>query len=131
MFNSGGMNIKLLQAIKCGVILSVLLPSVSVFAQSPGTSVNHSMQATQANQFSTTQRTVSAYNSNSRIRSFRKASTVDLSKTKKVTKDDFGRLLRTVRQPKSTGTIWLGQQSRTHKPPTPKTTWLGRKGRSD
>ena len=37
MFNSGGTNIKLLQAIKCGVILSVLLSSVSVFAESPGT----------------------------------------------------------------------------------------------
>jgi len=132
MSNSRGTDIKLLKVVKRCIVLSVLLPTVSVLAQTPATPAKDSMQATQANQFSATPRTVSAYNSTARNKTiFRKASTIDLSKTPKVSRDDFGRLLLTVRQPKNTRMIWLGNKNRSHKPAKPKTLWLGKKNRSD
>lgn len=127
MFYSIGSNTNLRQVIKRCIILSVLLPSASVFAQMQATPVDDSKQA---NNQAATPRIVSTSKSITRNGyTFRKASTVDLNNSKKVTKDDFGRLPLTVRQPKDTRTIWLGH--RTNKPSTPKTTWLGRKDRSD
>lgn len=127
MFNSIGPNTNLRQVVKRCIILSVLLPSASLFAQTQSTPAENSMKADQK---AATPRIV--YSSKSVTRrgtTFRKASTVDLSNSKKVTKDDFGRLPLTVRQPKDTRTIWIGH--RTNKPSTPKTTWLGKKDRSD
>ncbi len=112
MFNSTGSKTRLPRVVTCCVILAVVLPSFSVSAaEAPGVSAHKSI--TQSGS------------------TFRKASTVDLTRTKKVTKDDYGRILHTVSQPKSTKMIWLGQQSRTYRPPTPRTTWLGGKDRSD
>lgn len=132
MSDSRGKKIKLQQALKCCVILSVLLPSMSAFAETTGAPVSDTMQAVRANHAAATARFVSAKRSGTQSKStFRKASEIDLSDTKKVTKDDFGRVLSTVRQPMNTRMIWLGQQSRTYRPPMPKTTWLGGKGPSD
>lgn len=129
MFNSIGPNTNLRQVVKRCIILSVLLPSVSVFAQTKATPVDDSMQA---NHQAATPRIISTTKSVTRGGStFRKASSVDLSSTKKVTKDDFGRLPLTVRQHKDTKMIWLGQQSRENSRSTPKTTWLGKKKGSD
>ena len=132
MFISRGRDIKLKQAVKRCIVLSVLLPSMSVFAETTETSASHALQATQAKQSPITTRIATVKQFSSRSRStFLKASEVDLSNTRKVTKDDFGRVLSTVRQPMNTRMIWLGQESRTHRPPKPKTTWLGGKGPSD
>lgn len=129
MFNSIGPNTNLRQVVKRCIILSVLLPSASLFAQTQSTPADNSMKADQK---AATPRIV--YSSKSITRggtTFRKASTVDLSNSKKVTKDDYGRLPLTVTQPRDTKMIWLGQQNRANKPSTPKTTWLGRKNGSD
>ena len=132
MFNSIGLKTNLQQIVKYCIFLFLLLPSISAFAQTPATPLDEATQAKPANQQAASPRIV--YKSKSITRrgtTFRKASTVDLSSTKKVTKDDFGRLPLTVRQHRDTSTIWLGQQSRANKPSTPKTTWLGRKKGSD
>ena len=129
MSNSIGHNTNLRQVVKRCIILSVLLSSASLFAETQSTPADNSMQA---NQKTATPRIISTTKSVTRGgTTFRKASTVDLSSTRKVTKDDFGRLPLTVRQPRDTKMIWLGQQGRENKPSTPKTTWLGRKKGSD
>ena len=129
MSNSIGHNTNLRQVVKRCIILSVLLSSASLFAETQSTPADNSMQA---NQKTATPRIISTTKSVRRGgTTFRKSSTVDLSSTRKVTKDDFGRLPLTVRQPRDTKMIWLGRQSRENKPSTPKTTWLGRKNRSD
>jgi hypothetical protein len=129
MFNSIDPNTNLRKVVKRCIILSVLLPAASLFAQTQSTQADNSMKADHK---AATPRVV--YSSKSITRggtTFRKASSVDLSSTKKVTKDDFGRLPLTVRQPRDTRMIWLGQQNRATRPSTPKTTWLGRKKGSD
>lgn len=126
MFHSIGTKTNLRQIFKCGVILTLLLPSASLFAQAPAKDGLLANPQAASAQTVTTRKSVTRSGS-----TFRRASTVDLSQTKKVHKDDFGRLLQTVTQPRSTQMIWLGQQNRAGKPRTPRTTWLGRKSRSD
>jgi hypothetical protein len=129
MFNSIGPDTNLRKVMKRCIILSVLLPCASLLAQTQAPTSDNSMKA---NQQAATPRVV--YTSKSMTRNgskFRKASSVDLTSTKKVTKDDFGLLPLTVRQHRDTKMIWLGQKNRTNKPSTPNTTWLGRKNRSD
>lgn len=132
MIHARNSDSRLQKTLKRSVLLFALLPSISVFAQVPATSVNGSVENPKAEQSTHRVQSVSSYPYFAQNRSsFRKASTVDLSKTPKVTKDDFGRLLLTVRQPKNTRMIWLGNKARAYRPPTPKTTWLGRKGSSE
>lgn len=129
MFNSIDPNTNLRQVVKRCIILSVLLPAASLFAQTQSTPADNSMKADQ--KAASSQVVYTSKSITRRGTTFRKASTVDLSSTRKVTKDDFGRLPLTVKQPRDTRMIWLGQQNRSNKPSTPKTTWLGRKNGSD
>jgi hypothetical protein len=132
MIHASNSNSRLQKTLKRSVLLFALLAPISVFAQVPVTSLDDGGEALNTQQPANGSQPASNHHSVSQNRSsFRKASAIDLSKTPKVSKDDFGRLLLTVRQPKDTRMVWLGNKARAYRPPMPKTTWLGRKGPSE
>ena len=114
------------QALNRCIFMAAMLSAVNVYADSSLNASGKSMHAGSANARTTgSSHTVKWKNST------KKTTTVSQPASRKVFKDDYQRLLKTVAQPKPTRMVWLGQQSRTHKPKLPKTTWLGPKKRSD
>jgi hypothetical protein len=108
------------------IFVVALLSAVNVYADSSLISAGKSMQAGSANARTTgSSHTVKWKNST------KKTTTVSQPASRKVFKDDYQRLMRTVAQPRPTRMVWLGQKSRTHRPQLPKTTWLGPKKGSD
>jgi hypothetical protein len=115
MFNSATFSNNLKKAISRLVFVAVLLPSVNAFA-------GETVQVRFQNENTKNLHVTKVYKSSSYSKS---------GSSKKVFKDDYGRLPRTVSQPRPTTTVWLGHKSLTTKAQRPKTTWLGKKNRSD
>jgi hypothetical protein len=113
------------QALNHFIFLALLLPSFHVFAADPATALNESTQATKS-------RVIPSHKTDRPSTPvYRKSINSKTTVTRRVTMDNYERVMRTVSQPRSTQTVWLGKSNRSDNRQKPKTTWLGKKGKSD
>lgn len=132
MFNSiiSGTNSK--QIMNRLIVLAVLLPSVSVFAEPSVAPVNQATQATSVNQQTTSPQAVGSYKAVNRKQSAASKSVNSRPfSTQRVFKDDYERHLVGVTKSHQTQMVWLSQLNRTEKPNLRKIIWLNQKNRAE